>query len=66
MLQVEFGVSITNGQMMFPAGLPGYETYDPAQVPIPGDIGVGASIILVIPELQLHFRLHDYYMGIAT
>jgi hypothetical protein len=66
MLQVEIGVSVKNGQMMLPAGLPGYETSDPAQDPIPGDVGVGACLILVIPELQLHFRLHDYYMGTAT
>lgn len=66
MLQVEIGVSITNGQMILPAGLPGYETSDPAREPIPGDSGVGTCLILSIPELQLHFRLHDYYMGTAA
>jgi hypothetical protein len=66
MLHVEIGVSIKNGQIVLPAGLPGYETFDPAQDPIPADVGVGACTIMTIPELQLHFRLHDYYMGMAT
>lgn len=51
---------------MFPAGLLGYEVSDPAQGPAPGDVGVGACLILAIPELQLYFRLHDYYMGTAA
>jgi len=63
MLQVEISASVRNGQMMLPAGLPGYETSDPAQNPAPGDMGVGACLILAIPEFQLHVRLHDYYMG---
>jgi hypothetical protein len=66
MLQVEIGASITNGQMILPAGLPGYEASDPAREPKLGDSGVGACLILSIPEFQLHFRLHDYYMGTAT
>ena len=66
MLQVEVGVSIKNGQIMLPAGLPGYETSDPAQDLTPGDVGVGACIIMTIPEIQLHFRLNDYYMGTVT
>lgn len=50
-------------QLLLPAGLPGYEIADPSQQAIPGDIGVGACVVVTLPELQLQFRLHDYYMG---
>lgn len=54
-------------QLLLPAGLPGYETVDPAQEAAPGsgEVGVGACAIITLPELQLQLRLHDYYMGIS-
>jgi len=55
MLQVEVGVSIKNGQIMLPAGLPGYETSDPAQDLTPGDVGVGACIIMTIQKFSYIF-----------
>ena len=51
---------------MLPAGLPGYETFDPSQDSVPSEKGVGACVVLTMPELQLHFRLHDYFMGIFS
>lgn len=62
-MQVEIGVLIERSQILLPAGLPGYETTDPAQDPTLSDKGVGACVVIAMPELQLHFRLHDYYMG---
>lgn len=51
---------------MLPAGLPGYETFDPSQDSVPSEKGVGACVVLTMPELQLNFRLHDYFMGIFS
>lgn len=62
-MQVEILLSVINMQFLLPAGLPGYETADPSQQAIPGDIGVGACVVVTLPELQLQFRLHEYYMG---
>lgn len=62
-MQVEILLSVINMQFLLPAGLPGYETADPSQQEIPGDIGVGACVVVTLPELQLQFRLHEYYMG---
>lgn len=62
-MQVEILLSLSNGHILLPAGLPGFESSDPTQYQIPGDTGVGACIIITLPDLQMHFRLHDYYMG---
>lgn len=62
MLQVELDVDLQNGLMVVPAGLPGYEgsstLRDETQ-----NASIGSCVLLDIPELQVHFRLHDYYMG---
>lgn len=50
-------------QLLLPAGLPGYEITDPGLESVPSDKGFGACVIVALPELQLQFRLHDYYMG---
>ena len=66
MLQVEIAMNLTNGRILLPAGLPGYERVNPAQYETPSNVGVGACVILTLPELQLQFRLHDYYMGMLN
>lgn len=62
-LQVEMGVILDKGVMILPAGLPGYETSSLGQHEAHGNTGIGACLWLSIPELQLQFRMHDYYMG---
>lgn len=65
MLQVEIALNLTNARILLPAGLPGYESANPAQHEAPSHVGVGACVILALPEVQLQFRLHDYYMGMS-
>lgn len=60
MLQVELSVCVERGTVVLPAGLPGYEVSNDIK---DMNIGVGACVILTVPELQLQLRLHDYYMG---
>ncbi|KAJ7497366.1 hypothetical protein FB451DRAFT_229194 [Mycena latifolia] len=65
MLQVEVDVDLQNGLMVVPAGLPGYEAsgllYDEA----PQNCRIGSCLLLDIPELQVHFRLHDFFMELS-
>ncbi|KAJ6593973.1 hypothetical protein B0H19DRAFT_1365929 [Mycena capillaripes] len=63
MLQVEVDVDLQNGLMVVPAGLPGYErsVHDEA---LP-NAGIGSCVLLDIPELQVHFRLHDFSMELS-
>jgi len=46
--------------MLLPAGLPGYEVSIASERPLDD---IGASMIMICPELQLDLRLHDYFMG---
>ncbi|KAJ7647262.1 hypothetical protein FB45DRAFT_987066 [Roridomyces roridus] len=66
MLQVELEVDLQGGLMVIPAGLPGYEKSDLGSIndPLPNP-GIGSCLLLDIPELQVHFRLHDYFMELS-
>ena len=55
MFQVEMLINVQDGGIIMPVGLPGYETSCMDSI--------GHALILTLPELQLHFRMHDYYMG---
>jgi len=56
MMQVELSLTLNNGSILMPAGIPGYEDAD--------DHGnCGAALALYLPELQVDLRLHDYFMG---
>lgn len=48
-----------NGLAVLPAGLTGYEKECTDET----GIDVGQCVLLDIPDLQLHLRLHDYFMG---
>ncbi|KAJ7783252.1 hypothetical protein B0H16DRAFT_1877649 [Mycena metata] len=61
MLQVELDVDLQNGVMVVPAGLPGYESGSGTE-PLPG---IGSCVLLDLPELQVHFRLHDFFMELS-
>ncbi|KAF7376210.1 hypothetical protein MSAN_00036100 [Mycena sanguinolenta] len=59
-LQVDLDVDLQNGLMVIPAGLPGYE--GPVRE---HNAGIGSCLLLDIPELQVHFRLHDFFMELS-
>lgn len=65
MMQVGIELDLEQGIMMLPARLSGLETR-PGLIDgeLADDIDVGECVILTIPGLQLHFRMHDYYMGL--
>ncbi|KAJ7084454.1 hypothetical protein B0H15DRAFT_940059 [Mycena belliarum] len=65
MLQVEVDVDLQNGMMVIPAGLPGYETFGPQQDEAISNSKIGTCVLLNIPELQVHFRLHDFFMELS-
>lgn len=59
MLQVELTLMVQHGSLLLPVGLPGFEKH--ASMATAKDIGT--ALYLAFPELQLDFRLHDYFMG---
>ncbi|KAJ7901907.1 hypothetical protein B0H14DRAFT_3080144 [Mycena olivaceomarginata] len=62
-LQVELDVDLQNGLMVIPAGLPGYESSVRAESL--HNAGIGSCVLLDIPELQVHLRLHDFFMELS-
>ncbi|KIK67374.1 hypothetical protein GYMLUDRAFT_156567 [Collybiopsis luxurians FD-317 M1] len=60
MMQVELGVILSDGLMVLPAGLPGYEIG--IDLPDGPRQSIGHCLVLTVPELNLQFRLHDLYM----
>lgn len=65
MLEVDLDVDLQNGLMVIPAGLPGYERSNPLGSDS-HSTGIGACLLLDIPELQVHLRLHDFFMGTSS
>ncbi|KAJ7579122.1 hypothetical protein C8J56DRAFT_337033 [Mycena floridula] len=57
MMQVQMSVDVQNGIIVMPVGLPGYEHSCTRP-----ELGIGPGLVLALPELQLQFRMHDYYM----
>lgn len=58
-LQIQLETSVERGLVIMPAGLRGYETDQSDNTE--GDIGT--CVMLALPELQIHLRSHEYYMG---
>ena len=61
MLQVTLTVDVTAGTTILPAGLLGHEPASEGSKSI--GHGIGACLVLSVPELQMHLRLHDHFMG---
>ncbi|KAG8213869.1 hypothetical protein J3R82DRAFT_10613 [Butyriboletus roseoflavus] len=61
MLQVELTLAVQHGSLLLPAGLPGFEKH--ASMATAKD--TGTSLYLAFPELQIDFRLHDYFMDMS-
>ncbi|KAF7315604.1 hypothetical protein MIND_00075800 [Mycena indigotica] len=65
MLQVDLDLDLQNGTLVLPAGLPGYEDSATLRDPNNNSGNIGSCLVVEIPELQVHFRLHDYYMELS-
>ena len=48
--------------LVMPAGLPGFE-FALSDGADPSEHGIGSSLVLDVPEVQVQIRLHDYFMG---
>ena len=53
-------VCVERGTLILPAGLPGYEASSDNK---DKNVGIGACVVAILPDLQLQLRLHDYFMG---
>jgi len=66
MFQVEISLRVERPKILLPIGLIGFTTQNIAE---PDLLGPGADegcISLRIPEVQMQFRIHDYYMGVLS
>ncbi|KAL0573201.1 Macrophage colony-stimulating factor 1 receptor [Marasmius crinis-equi] len=62
MLHVDLGVMVQNGMLLLPAGLPGHEiSYSDGSA----SFGLGPCVVMTLPELQVHLRVHDHGMEMA-
>jgi hypothetical protein len=50
---------------MLPAGLTEFERVHESQDKRDAQMGDGACVLLTVPNLQLHLRTHDYFMGLS-
>ena len=65
---MSLGVLVEQGVMVMPAGLQGYEfsndlSLEGEERPTLDPKSIGTAVILMIPELQIDLRTHDYAMG---
>lgn len=65
MLQVEMYLDIQHALVTMPAGFLSHSTASPTSSPSMGTVvnDAGACLLLHVPQLQLHLRLHDFFMG---
>ena len=61
-MHVELQVEVGNLIVLLPAGLSGYDTSEASQTQ-PGDTGVGACVMVTIPQLGVELRAHEDFMG---
>lgn len=59
-MQVELTVVVDTADIILPAGLMGYEHGSNLNK---SSESIGTCLALTVPEVQLQFRMHDYYMG---
>ncbi|TFK25683.1 hypothetical protein FA15DRAFT_334222 [Coprinopsis marcescibilis] len=69
MLQVELWLNIKQGMTIIPAGLLCYGTSafgsDHRSSESKQDAGAGAALVTLFPRVQVHIRLHDYFMEMS-
>ena len=61
--QFTLSLILENGLLALPAGLPGYEKRFAKNGDEEGSPDIGSCAVCTVPGLQLHLRLHDYFMG---
>ncbi|KAF8893814.1 hypothetical protein BD779DRAFT_1669348 [Infundibulicybe gibba] len=61
MMEVTISLFAQNCTVLFPAGLSGVEKPNSTEL----GTQIGACIVLTFPELQLQFRMHDYFMEMS-
>lgn len=62
-MTVELDLSVAASAIIMPAGIPGYESFSVKQAHNLDNVDMGACAVLVVPDLQLRLKTHDYYMG---
>lgn len=62
-MNVLLDVTVDSSAMIVPAGIPGYESYSVKEAHNLDNVDMGACAVLIMPDLQLRLRVHDYYMG---
>lgn len=65
MLQVEMYLDIQHALVMMPAGFLSHSTTSPTSLSSMGTFvdDTGTCLLLHVSQLQLHLRLHDFFMG---
>ncbi|KZT72059.1 hypothetical protein DAEQUDRAFT_664662 [Daedalea quercina L-15889] len=64
-MEVEVSFCVDSGLIVLPAGLPGFEQYNRANVNQRKTEDLGSCLILTCPLLQVHLRTNDYFMDMA-
>jgi len=64
MMDVDLSLLITHGSVILPAGIPGYSFSPQSESASESSVaGVGPCLLLTLNELQVAFRMHDFFMG---
>jgi hypothetical protein len=63
MFQVEISLRIERAKILLPVGLIGCPTQNDPELDLLGPGADNGCISLKVPEVQMQFRIHDYYMG---
>jgi len=63
LFEVVLEVNADNNLLVLPAGLPGFDEPPELQDLNATSTGLGPSLVLSAPKIQVHLRTHDYIMG---
>ena len=63
MFQVEISLRVEQAKILLPTGLIGSPTQNISEPDLLGPGADSSCISLKVPEVQMQFRIHDYYMG---
>ncbi|KAI0314094.1 hypothetical protein OF83DRAFT_1165342 [Amylostereum chailletii] len=58
-MNIDLQLTLEKAIFILPAGLRGYETYNPLPDQAPEDVRLGGCVILTVPELQVQLGTHD-------
>jgi hypothetical protein len=66
LFEVVLEVNADHNLFVLPAGLPGFDAPPELQDLNATSPGLGPSLVLSAPKIQVHLRTHDYVMGKRT